>query len=211
MLGLRTENEGIFFLFVCVFVCFFFLLCFHLFGCIGNSMFCQLLITYHAGEGHLYFRLDIILVKGLSKPTLNTHFMKIDPKYMFFLFCPSCPFQNLSLWPKTHLFFQFCTPKRCTHVHCLVLKNNSNYVHFLQGWYPTSNTSGPPLPYHAHLISPFQSPSALYAQNQHDKRKCSLSKYTQHWLANEHFLSMNSPCPMFTVNKVSACSSAKGL
>ena len=32
--------------------------------------------------GHLYFRLDIILVKGLSKHTLNAYFsgMKIDPK-----------------------------------------------------------------------------------------------------------------------------------
>ena len=56
----------------------------------------------HLG-GHLYFRLDIILVKGLSKHTLNTYFsgMKIDPKYMFlyafFLLCPSCPFQNLSI------------------------------------------------------------------------------------------------------------------
>ena len=39
--------------------------------------------------------------------------MKIDPKYAFlhafFLIFPSCPFQNLSIWPKTHLFFQFCT------------------------------------------------------------------------------------------------------
>ena len=38
-----------------------------------------------ARGGHLYFRLDIILVKGLSKHTLNTYFsgMKIDPKYAF--------------------------------------------------------------------------------------------------------------------------------
>ena len=53
--------------------------------------------------GHLYFRLDIILVKRLSKHTLNTYFsgMKIDPKYAFlhafFLICVSCPFQNLSI------------------------------------------------------------------------------------------------------------------
>ena len=35
--------------------------------------------------GHLYFRLDIILVKRLSKHTLNTYFsgMKIDPKSAF--------------------------------------------------------------------------------------------------------------------------------
>ena len=112
---------------------------------------------YLGGWQHLYFRLDIIFVKGLSKHTLNTYFsgMKIDPKYMFlyafFFICPSCSFQNsiwpkthpFSIWPKTHPFFpQFCTPKGCTCVHCLVLKNNPNYVNFfLQGWYPTSNTS----------------------------------------------------------------------
>ena len=67
------------------------------------------------GGGHLYFRLDIILVKGLSKHNLNAYFsgMKIDPKYAFlhafFLIWASCPFQNLSIWPKTYLFFQFCT------------------------------------------------------------------------------------------------------
>ena len=35
--------------------------------------------------GHLYLKLDIIRVKGLSKHTLNTYFsgMKIDPKYAF--------------------------------------------------------------------------------------------------------------------------------
>ena len=55
------------------------------------------------GGGHLYFRLDIILVKGLSKHTLNMYIsgMKIDPKYVFlhafFLICLSCPFQNVSL------------------------------------------------------------------------------------------------------------------
>ena len=47
--------------------------------------------------------------------TLITYFsgMKIDPKYAFlhafFLICLSCSFQNLSIWPKTHPFFQFCT------------------------------------------------------------------------------------------------------
>ena len=37
----------------------------------------------HPG-GHWYFKLDIVLVKGLSKHTLNTYFsgMKIDPKYV---------------------------------------------------------------------------------------------------------------------------------
>ena len=59
----------------------------------------------------MYFRLDINLVKGLTKHTLNTYFsgLKIDPKYAFlhtfFLICSSCPYQNLSLWPKSHTFF----------------------------------------------------------------------------------------------------------
>ena len=41
--------------------------------------------NYMGGGGHLYFRLDNILVKGLSKHTLNTYFsgMKKDPKYVF--------------------------------------------------------------------------------------------------------------------------------
>ena len=48
--------------------------------------------------GHLHFRLDIILVKSLSKHTLNTYFSgtKIDPKYAFFLISPSCPFQKIA-------------------------------------------------------------------------------------------------------------------
>ena len=83
--------------------------------------------------GHLYFRLDIILVKGLTKHTLKTYFsgMKIDPKYAFlhafFLIGPSCPYQNLSLCPKTHPFFPIFL---ITWI-------------FLRGWYPTSNTSAP--------------------------------------------------------------------
>ena len=54
----------------------------------------------------------IRLVHGLTKSTLITYFsgMKKDPKYMFLhAFCLSCSFQNLSIWPKTHPFFQFCT------------------------------------------------------------------------------------------------------
>ena len=39
--------------------------------------------------------------------------MKIEPKYTFlhafFLICISCPFQTLSIWPKTYPFLQFCT------------------------------------------------------------------------------------------------------
>ena len=63
--------------------------------------------------------------------------MKIDPKYAFlhafFLICPSCPSQNCQNDQKHTLFSnfaRFCTPKRCTHVHCLVLKYNPNYMNF---------------------------------------------------------------------------------
>ena len=67
------------------------------------------------GGGTRMARGGIRLVHGHTKSTLITYFsgMKIDPKYAFlqafFLICPSCPFQNLSIWPKTHPFFQFCT------------------------------------------------------------------------------------------------------
>ena len=67
------------------------------------------------GGGGLKLQRGIRLVHGLTKSTLITYFsgMKIDPKYVFlhafFLICLSCSFQNLSIWPKTHPFFQFCT------------------------------------------------------------------------------------------------------
>ena len=57
----------------------------------------------------------IRLVHGLTKSTLITYYsgMKKDPIYVFlhafFLICLSYSFQNLSIWPKTHPFFQFCT------------------------------------------------------------------------------------------------------
>ena len=57
--------------------------------------------SWGRGGGHLYFRLDIILIKGLSKHTLTKHFpdMKIHPKYaflhVFFLIFCLFFFQNL--------------------------------------------------------------------------------------------------------------------
>ena len=96
--------------------------------------------------------------KRTSNHTLNTYFsgMKIDPKYAFL----ACVFLNLSIisFPKFvnttkntpffPNFTRFCTPKRCTRVHYLVLKNNPNHtIFFLQEWYPTSNTSGPQVMY----------------------------------------------------------------
>ena len=61
--------------------------------------------------GHLYFRLDIILVKGLSKHTLNTYFsgMKRAPKYAclhaFFIICPHV-FSTICQYDQKHLFFK---------------------------------------------------------------------------------------------------------
>ena len=56
----------------------------------------------NASGGHLYFKLDIILVKGLRlKHTIIMYFpgMKIDPKYVilhvFFLNFQPSSFQNL--------------------------------------------------------------------------------------------------------------------
>ena len=89
--------------------------------------------------GHLYFKLDIIPVKELLKHTLNTYFsdMKTDPKYAFLLAFFSLVrhvLSKISQYVKKHTYFSnracFCTPKRCMRVHCLVLKNNPNYVNF---------------------------------------------------------------------------------
>ena len=102
--------------------------------------------------GYLYFRLDINLVKGLSKHTLNTYFsgMKIDPKDMFLhaflLICPSCPFQNLSLWRKTYPLFPILhifAPRNNVGVHIAYSWKTSliTWFFFLRGWYPTLNTS----------------------------------------------------------------------
>ena len=105
------------------------------FVCLVNNL------TWHpgGGGGHLYFRLDIIRVKGLSKHTLNTYFsgMKIDPKYAFcmrFSQFERHVHSKICQYDQKHTLFSnfagFCTPKRCTRVHCLVLKNNPNYVNF---------------------------------------------------------------------------------
>ena len=68
---------------------------------------------------------------------------------MFFLQFSIMSFPKFVKMTKPHPFFSrfawFCTPKQCTHIHCLVLKNIPSYMNFLQGWYPTSNTSVPHL------------------------------------------------------------------
>ena len=109
----------------------------------------------HFPGGPLEWQDEVIrLVHGHTKSTLITYFsgMKIDPKYAFlhafFLICPSCPFQNLSVYDQKHtLFFQFCTfytPERCTCAQCLVLKNNPNYVNFWTSLIPPLTFEWPP-------------------------------------------------------------------
>ena len=95
----------------------------------------------------------IRLVHGLTKSTLITYFsgMKKDPKYTFlhafFLLCLSCSFQYCQYDQKHTLFSNFahfCTPKRCTRVQCLVLKNNPNYVNFWTSLIPPLTFEWPP-------------------------------------------------------------------
>ena len=86
----------------------------------------------------------------------------------FSLICPSCPFQNL-LYDQKHTLFsnfaRFCTPKRCTRVHRLVLKNNPYMIFFLHGQYPTSNTSAPPGYFH-NICHIFRTPYTIVTQHE---------------------------------------------
>ena len=49
-------------------------------------------------------------------------------------------------------FARFCTPKRCTHVHCLVLKNNPNYVIFFTWMISNFRYKWPPPGYGTYLL-----------------------------------------------------------
>ena len=48
---------------------------------------------------------------------------------------------KIYLYDQKHTLFsnfaRFCTPKRCTRVQCLVLKNNPNYVNFWTSLIPS--------------------------------------------------------------------------
>ena len=94
-----------------------------------------------------------LVLHGLTNSTLIMYYsgMKKDPKYAFllafFFICLSCAFQNLSIWPKSHPFSnfaRFCTPKQCTRVQCLLLKNNPNYVNFWTSMIPPLTFEWPP-------------------------------------------------------------------
>ena len=57
-------------------------------------------------------------------------------------------FSKICLYDQKHTLFsyfaRFCTPKRCTRVQCLVLKNNPITWIFGRAWYPPWHLSGPP-------------------------------------------------------------------
>ena len=59
-------------------------------------------------------------------------------------------FPNFVCMTKNTPFFfnfeRFCTPKRCTRVQCLVLKNNPNYVNFWTSLIPPLTFECPPPP-----------------------------------------------------------------
>ena len=83
--------------------------------CNRSCKYFSSLFLHAPGGATQMARGGIRLIHGLTKSTLITYYsgMKKDPKYAFlhgiFLICLSCSFQNLSIWPKTHPFFQFCT------------------------------------------------------------------------------------------------------
>ena len=98
----------------------------------------------------------IRLVHGLTKSTQANHvtfrYMKKDPKYAFlhafFLICLSCSFQNLFIWPKTHLFFQILhifSPLNDVRAYS-VWSWKTTLITWIFGraWYPPWHSSAPP-------------------------------------------------------------------
>ena len=105
----------------------------------------------------------IRLVHGLTKSTLITYYSgmkkKKKPKHAFFaciflnlpvMFFPKFVYmtKNTPFFPIMHVF---CTPKRCTRVQCLVLKNNPNYVNFWTSLIPPLTFECPPSPSPGHF------------------------------------------------------------
>ena len=112
-------------------------------------------MVYIGETGHL-FSLSTGYGPITPQPqTVNTCFLLLNFSVMSF---PK--FVNMAKnTPHPPNFARFCTPKLCTRVHCLVLKNNPNYANFftrmisnfkykwppglrLQGDRPVASTSG---------------------------------------------------------------------
>ena len=95
----------------------------------------------------------IRLVHGLTQSTLITYYlgMKKTPKYAFLHAFFACHVHSkICLYDQKHTLFSnfahFCTPKQCTRVQCLVLKNNPNYVNFWTSMIPPLTFEWPPPP-----------------------------------------------------------------
>ena len=117
-------------------------------GKVASFAFCP------GGGGTRMARGGIRLVHGHTKSTLITYFsgMKIDPNYAFlkafFLICPSCPFQNMYIWPKTHPFFPILhvfAPLNAVRAYSAwSWKTTLITWIFGRAWYPPWHSSGPP-------------------------------------------------------------------
>ena len=115
--------------------------------------------------------------------------MKIDPKYAFFLLFLSCPFQNLSIWPKTHPFFQFCMflhPRNDVraYVACSWKTTLITWI-FGRAWYPPWHSNGPQkkISKHMHIYLYFPCVLALHYRNIENSELLFNFKHlnTPHW------------------------------
>ena len=79
-----------------------------------------------------------------EKKTLNMRFCMHFSSFACHVLSKICPYdQKHTLFSN---FARFCTPKRCTRVQCLVLKNNPNYVNFWTSLIPPLTFECPPEP-----------------------------------------------------------------
>ena len=85
---------------------------------------------------HVFFRYENrLLLRVFACIFLNLSIMSF-PKYVYMT--KNTPFFSN--------FARFCTPKRCTCIQCLVLKNNPNYVNFWTSLIPPLDIRVPPPP-----------------------------------------------------------------
>ena len=104
--------------------------------------------------GHLYFRLDIIRINGLSKHILSTYFpgMKIDPKHTFlhafFLIFAIFFLKKIYNNHQKHTSFSKFSGFASLHDACSYIawswKTTLITWFVLWGWHPLWNTSAPP-------------------------------------------------------------------
>ena len=91
------------------------------------------------------FSINKCIEMRTNKPSISPAVLKL--KGLAMIFCGQEKYVNVTKKKHTIFFLPILNvfaPPKCMGVHYLVLKNNSNYMIFLEGWYSTSNTSGPP-------------------------------------------------------------------